>query len=98
MEKFEDLINSETPVLIDFYATWCAPCRNMHSVLEELKKEKGEKLRIAKIDVDRHESLAAEQHIQSIPTLMLYKHGNLIWRQSGFTPLVQLKEVLEKYL
>ena len=98
MEKFEDLISSETPVLIDFYATWCAPCRNMHTVLEELKKEKGEKLRIAKIDVDRHENLASEQHIQSIPTLMLYKKGKMLWRQSGFIPLLQLREIIEKFL
>ena len=98
MEKFEDLISSETPVLIDFYATWCAPCRNMHTVLEELKKEKGEKLRIAKIDVDRHENLSSEQHIQSIPTLMLYKKGKMLWRQSGFIPLLQLREIIEKFL
>lgn len=98
MEKFEELISSETPVLIDFYATWCAPCRSMHPVLEELKRETGEKLRIAKIDVDKHETLATEQRIQSIPTLMLYRKGKLLWRQSGALTLPQIKGNIEKYL
>ena len=98
MKKFEELILSEIPVLVDFYATWCAPCRNMHPVLEELKKEMGESLRIAKIDVDRHEILASEQRIQSIPTLMLYKQGKLLWKHNGFIPLAQLKESLGKAL
>lgn len=98
MESFQELIESETPVLVDFYATWCGPCRTMHPILEELKKEKGETLRIAKIDVDKHEELAAEQRIQSIPTLMLYRKGNLLWRQSGVVPLAKLKETIEKYV
>ena len=98
MESFEDLIASETPVLVDFYATWCGPCRTMHPILEELKKEKGETLRIAKIDVDKHEELASKQRIQSIPTLILYQKGKLLWRQSGVIPLAQLKEVVDRYL
>ncbi len=98
MEKFEELILSETPVLVDFYATWCAPCRNMHPVLEELKKEMGENLRIAKIDVDKHETLASEQRIQSIPALILYKHGKLLWKHNGFITLAQLKENVEKWM
>ena len=70
----------------------------MHPILEELKKEKGEKLRIAKIDVDKHEELASKQRIQSIPTLMLFQKGKLLWRQSGVTPLAQLKENVEKWM
>lgn len=97
MEKFEELISSETLVLIDFYATWCGPCRAMHPVLEELKKEKGERLRIVKIDVDKHEFLSAQLHIQSVPTLLLYRGGNLLWRQSGAIPLVNLKTIIEDY-
>lgn len=97
MEKFEELISSETLVLIDFYATWCGPCRAMHPVLEELKKEKGERLRIVKIDVDKHESLSAQLRIQSVPTLLLYRGGNLLWRQSGATPLANLKTIIEEY-
>ena len=98
MESFEELISSETLVLVDFYATWCGPCRTMHPILEELKKEKGEKLRIAKIDVDKHEDLASKQRIQSIPTLMLFQKGKLLWQQSGVTPLAQLKENVEKWM
>lgn len=97
MEKFEELISSETLVLIDFYATWCGPCRAMHPVLEELKKEKGERLRIVKIDVDKHESLSAQLRIQSVPTLLLYRGGNLLWRQSGAIPLANLKTIIEEY-
>ena len=98
MESFEELIASETPVLVDFYATWCGPCRTMHPILEELKKEKGESLRIAKIDVDKHDELASRLRIQSIPTLMLYQRGNLLWRQSGALTLANLKEVIGKYV
>lgn len=95
--KFEELIASETLVLIDFYATWCGPCRTMHPILEELKKEKGERLRIAKIDVDKHENLTTSLRIQSIPTLILYKKGQILWRKSGVTPLGELKEIIERY-
>lgn len=95
--KFEELIASETLVLIDFYATWCGPCRTMHPILEELKKEKGERLRIAKIDVDKHENLATSLRIQSIPTLILYKKGQILWRKSGVTSLGELKEIIERY-
>ncbi len=98
MENFEELTTSNTPILVDFYATWCGPCRTMHPILEELKKEKGDKLRIAKIDVDKHEELAAKQRIQSIPTLMLYRKGELLWRQSGVISLSQLKSSIEKFL
>lgn len=97
MEKFNELIASKVPVLVDFYAEWCGPCKSMKPILEELKRLKGEKLRIAKIDVDEHESLAAAHRIQSVPTLMIYKEGELLWRQSGVIPLAQLKETVERY-
>ena len=98
MENFEELIASETPVLVDFYATWCGPCRTMHPILEELKELKGNKLRIVKIDVDKHEELATKERIQSIPTLMLYWKGQLLWRQSGVVTITQLKEIIEKHV
>ena len=93
-----EVLQCPQTVLVDFYADWCGPCRAMHPILEELKKEKGEKLRIAKIDVDKHEELAGKQRIQSIPTLMLFQKSKLLWRQSGVTPLSQLNEIIEKYL
>ena len=98
MENFEELIASETPVLVDFYATWCGPCRTMHPILEELNELKGNKLRIVKIDVDKHEELATKERIQSIPTLMLYWKGELLWRQSGVVTIAQLKEIIEKHV
>lgn len=97
MEKFKELIASDIPVLVDFYAEWCGPCRSMKPILEELKRLKGEKLRIAKIDVDKHEALAAEHRVQSVPTLMIYKNSELLWRQSGVVPLAKLKETVERY-
>lgn len=97
MEKFDELINSPIPVLVDFFATWCGPCKMMHPVLEELKKIKGETVRIAKIDVDTHEQLAGRYNIQTVPTLMIFKNGELLWKQSGAMQLKALKETIEKF-
>ena len=85
MEKFEEFINSETPVLVDYFAAWCGPCKMMHPILDELKERLGDKVRILKIDVDvpaNRQSVYAYQ-IQSVPTLMLFKKGRMLWRQSG---------------
>ena len=81
MEKFEEFINSETPVLVDYFATWCGPCKMMHPILDELKERLGDKVRILKIDVDvpaNRQSVYAYQ-IQSVPTLMLFKKGRMLW-------------------
>lgn len=100
MEKFDDLIKGKTPVLVDFFATWCGPCKMMHPVLEDLKKQMGDKVHILKLDVDAsgNRDLAASHQIQSVPTLMVFKEGKMLWRQSGVATAAQLKEVLEKYL
>ena len=96
MEKFEDLIQSPMPVLVDFFATWCGPCKAMHPVLEELKNEIGDAARIAKIDVDQHEELATSYRIQAVPTFIIFKKGEAVWRHSGVISGKDLKAVIEK--
>lgn len=97
MEKFEDIIKSEKPVLIDFFATWCGPCKMMHPVLEELHEKVGDKARIIKIDIDKNEQLAAAYQVRSVPTFMLFKNGKLEWRASGVQPLETLVQLISQY-
>lgn len=97
MEKFEDLIKSPVPVLVDFYAEWCGPCKAMKPVLEELKQIVGEKARIAKIDVDQHEELATKYRIQAVPTFILFKDGEAVWRHSGVIKSMELQEIIERH-
>ena len=96
MEKFEELIQSEKPVLVDFFATWCGPCKAMHPVLEELKGQIGESARIVKIDVDQHEELASKYRIQAVPTFIVFKKGEAVWRHSGVIKRSELKAVIEQ--
>ena len=99
MEKIEDLINSEVPVLVDFFATWCGPCKMMHPILEDLKKNMGDDVKIIKMDVDvaaNRQSVYTYQ-IQSVPTLMLFKNGKMLWRQSGVVPASQLVQLIRQY-
>ncbi len=97
MEKFEDIIKSEKPVLIDFFATWCGPCKMMHPVLEELHEKVGEKARIIKIDIDKNQELSAIYNVRSVPTLMIFQKGELKWRAAGVQPIQLLEQELEKY-
>lgn len=99
MEKFQELIQGDTPVLVDYFATWCGPCKMMHPVLEDLKKQLGERVKILKVDIDvpANRQNVAQHNVQSVPTLILYKGGKLLWRQSGAMPVAQLKAVIEKY-
>ena len=97
MEKFNDIINSENLTLVDFFATWCGPCKLMHPVLEQLKQELGDSIRIVKLDVDKNDALAAAYRIQSVPTLMLFRSGQVVWRQSGAMRLNDLKAIINQY-
>ena len=82
MNKFQDIIAGDTPVLVDFFAEWCGPCKMIKPVLEELKKKMGNKIIILKIDIDKNISLSSEYRIQSVPTLVLWKQGEIIWRHA----------------
>lgn len=97
MEKFEDIINAEKPVLVDFFATWCGPCKMMHPILGELHESVGEKARIITVDIDKNEALAAAYRVQSVPTLMVFKLGELKWRESGVHSAADLEKILEKF-
>lgn len=97
MEKFNDIINSNQLTLVDFFATWCGPCKQMHPVLEQLKADLGDNIRIIKVDVDKNGPLAAAYRIQSVPTFMLFRAGKMLWRQSGAMSLADLKNLLASH-
>lgn len=83
MGKFNELINGETPVLVDFFATWCGPCKMMSPILDQVKNELGESVRIIKIDVDKNPAVADQFKIRGVPTFILFHKGEVAWRQSG---------------
>lgn len=97
MDKFNEIINGDQLTLVDFYATWCGPCQRMHPVLDQLKEDLGTDIRIIKLDVDKNESLSVAYRIQSVPTLMLFRKGEVVWRQSGGMSLDNLKSLINKY-
>ncbi len=91
---FAELTNTEKPVLVDFYADWCAPCRAMKPVLEDLKSQMGEDVSIFKIDVDKNETIAQRYSIKSIPTLIIFQNGKPVWRKSGMASSAELQQAL----
>lgn len=95
MSKFSDIINGPEPVLVDFFATWCGPCKSLAPILEQLKQDMGGKIRIIKVDVDKNPAAAQKFQVRGVPTMILYKNGKQLWRQSGVVPLPQLKRELE---
>ena len=95
MENFNKLINEEKPVLVDFFATWCGPCKTLAPVLEEIKEEFKNSLNVLKIDVDENPELAAQFHIKSVPTLMVFKEGNMLSSMKGFMGKQKILEMLD---
>lgn len=96
-DKFQELINDEKPVLIDFYATWCGPCQAMAPVLENVKQEISDEARVVKIDVDKFQQIAGMYQVQSIPTLMIFKKGELLWRHTGTAGGAELVRLLRSF-
>lgn len=97
METFNDLINSKTPVLVDFYAEWCGPCKMMKPILQELASKVGDKARIIKVDVDKNPAAASAFHISGVPTLILFQNGEIKWRQSGVVPANYLENIIKQF-
>lgn len=98
METFYDVIAGDQLVLVDFFATWCQPCKMMHPVLKQVKDVLGDRLRIIKIDVDTHQRLSQQYQIQSVPTLMLFRRGEALWRTSGAMSKAELLSSLDPFL
>ena len=96
--SFNSIVNSTTPVLIDFHANWCGPCKVLAPILKQVKEELGAVVKIIKIDVDKNQHLAAQYQVKGVPTLLLFKNGKQVWRQSGLPQKNEIIAVIERYL
>lgn len=96
MSKFEELINSDKPVLVDFFATWCGPCKMQAPILEEVKQRVGDTATIIKVDVDKNPQVASKYQIRGVPTLIVFKNGQIKWRQSGVFSSNELERILKE--
>lgn len=97
-KSFVDIINSDKAVLVDFSAEWCGPCKILSPILQEVKTTLGEQVTIIKVDVDKNKDLAFHYEIRGVPTLIIFKNGNILWRQSGVVPAKQLESIIQQFL
>jgi len=96
MGKFSDIVKSEIPTLVDFHAIWCGPCKTMHPIMDRLKDDLGSKIRILKIDIDKNQDVAEKFKVRSVPTFVLFKKGEILWRQSGAMDINTLKNKIKQ--
>ncbi|MEL6135152.1 MAG: thioredoxin [Bacteroidota bacterium] len=94
---FNELIQGEKPVLVDFFATWCGPCQAMQPILKDLTEEIGDQAHIIKVDVDKNQAAAQHFGVRGVPTFILFKDGEIKWQQAGIQPKHQLKQLIEQY-
>ena len=97
MSKFSEIINQEKPVLVDFFAEWCGPCKMMSPILKDVKNSLEDKVSILKIDVDKNQAIAAKYQVRGVPTLIIYKEGKQVWRQSGVVQKKDLVSILNRF-
>ncbi|WP_378187619.1 thioredoxin [Aquimarina sp. W85] len=95
--SFNKLIDSSTPVLIDFFADWCGPCKMLGPILKEVKKDLGDQIKIIKIDVDANQNLATQYQVRGVPTMLLFKNGKQVWRQSGVLQKNDIIQVINSH-
>ena len=96
MESFQDLIKSETPVLVDFYADWCGPCKAMNPIIKEVAKAVEGKARVIKVDIDKSLQAAQVYNVHAVPTFIVFKNGNILWRHSGMIDKKSLMNILTR--